>query len=73
MTNTDVVLNAYGLPFHPTDTYVHWTEKDPIAKMKELRVAYEALGDVNKKALEVLLSAAWNSGYDNAEDNHQDN
>jgi len=70
--DVDPCLNARGLPYHATDTYIHWTERDPVTKMKELREAYDALTKGDKSLiehLETLLQAAYNSGGDDERDN----
>jgi hypothetical protein len=68
MTTSNVILNAYGLSFHFTDTFVCHSEKDPVAKMKELRAAYDAMVDTNHEALEVLLHTAYDTGYYNGKE-----
>lgn len=73
--DVDPCLNAYGLPFHNTDTYIHWTEKEPVIKMKKLREAYEALTKGDKslvKHLETLMQAAYDSGSDDQRDDDDD-
>jgi hypothetical protein len=67
--------NSRGLPFHPTDTYVNWQEKDPVQKMKKLRAIYDhiLLAGIPVKELEELLSDVYDSGRaDEADNNNPD-
>jgi hypothetical protein len=68
-------LNAYGFPYHATDTYIHWTERTPGEKMKQLRTIYDKIitSGVSVKELEVLLGAAYDSGRSDENDcNNED-
>jgi len=57
------ILNWAGLPPHPTDNYVHWTDKDPVARMHELRDLWKAaLFASSISSLEKLLEAAYIAG-----------
>ena len=74
---TTVITNGYGLPYHPTDSFIRWSEKDPIIKMKELREAYDALTERDQEMstlyLKTLLDAAYEKGsHDEAEANNPD-
>jgi len=67
-----VVSNAYGVVSHPTDEYIHWSKKDPVAEMTKLRAAYDKIEAAGLlKELNVLTSAAWEAGNnDGYEDGH---
>lgn len=71
VVEVDACLNAYGLPYHPTDTYVHWREKDPICEMNKIRAIYDQIinAGVTPKQLEELLQVAYYSGRDDQADN----
>ena len=62
------ILNWTKLPPHPTDTYVHWSDKNPVETMEKLRKAYDSLVGVDKKALELLLDTAYEAGRSDEHD-----
>lgn len=68
--DVDACLNAYGLPYHPTDTYVHWQDKDPVGKMKAMRALYDRVVEsgVTPTQLEELLQFAYDAGRDDQAD-----
>lgn len=62
---THKVINWFGEESHPTDSYIHWNNKQKEVKIKSktLRKAYDKIISVGlKKELELLLVAAYNSG-----------
>lgn len=51
--------NWFGLDPHPTDTLIHWSEKDPEAQAIVLREYYDILAsDGRQTILDKLLWAA---------------
>lgn len=61
--------NWLGLDAHPTDNYVHWTERDPEKLMLELRERYDKIVSAGlEKELKFLLDSAWNSANLDAND-----
>ena len=67
-------MNYEGLECHPTDEYVHWTERDRKGLMLKLRPAYDKIVSMDlKKELTILLEAAYDSGRsDEADCNNPD-
>jgi hypothetical protein len=57
------IKNWAGLPIHPTDEYVHWSEKNVATKMQELRQHWDNVVSAgSEESLKVLLSAAHQAG-----------
>jgi tRNA A37 N6-isopentenylltransferase MiaA len=57
--------------YHVTDTYVHWSEKNPEDLKKELRKRYDAIFDAGlEKELDFLLTIAYSAGIQDAADEH---
>jgi len=57
--------NWFGLEPHPTDEYIHWTQKNPKEVATKLRVAYDAIVYVGlRNELEQLLASAYATGRD---------
>jgi len=56
--------NWVGLESHPTDDYVHWSEKNPMEKMKKLRANWDYLttDEIDINSLKILLDAAYQAG-----------
>lgn len=54
-----MLTNWAGLSIHPTDEYVHWSDRDRVAKMHKLRAAWDTIiNDGHKDALMILMQAA---------------
>lgn len=54
-----MLTNWVGLNIHPTDEYVHWSEKNPKETMQKLRNAYDAIAELGQTDnLRMLLEAA---------------
>ena len=74
--DADVIKNSEGLEYHPTDRFVHWSEKNRKVKMIKLRTAYDNIKLVKAsliKDLEFLMEAAYQSGIeDEADSNNPD-
>jgi len=68
--DVDACLNAYGLPYHPTDTYVHWQDKDPTSTMKELREVYDKIlaAGITPTEIESLLETVYDAGRNDQAD-----
>lgn len=53
----DGQMNQCGLPVHPTDDLIHWSDVDPTNKMRTLRQAYDKIVDAGLLAdFELLRS-----------------
>ncbi len=65
--------NWFGIEPHITDTYIHWTEKDPVDVSIKLRKTYDEIVTKGlEKELDFLLSMAYDSGHDDSEDTHNE-
>ncbi len=61
--------NWLGIESHPTDEYIHWAERKPQDKMKELRTAYDKIKDAGLlKELEILTDASYDNARNEAAD-----
>lgn len=58
------MINWFGLESHKTDSFIHWTEKNPIKVSKELREVYDKIVE---KGLEKELTFLLRSVYEVAE------
>lgn len=61
---TEIIKNWVGIETHYTDSYVHWSEKEPEKKMLELREYWDKVvkNGADIDALKKLLDAAYQSG-----------
>ena len=55
---------------HPTDSYIHWTEKNPTKKAAQLRKAWDKLAYHDEEALVFLLREAYHMGELDENDSH---
>lgn len=72
----NIIKNAWGFESHPTDSLIHWSEKNPIEAAKKLRAAYNKLvkDEASKRALEYLMQESYLKGkYDEVENNAGEN
>lgn len=67
---TTEIKNSFGMLIHPTDSYIHWGEKNPEDKANKLRMNYDKIIQAGfKEELEYLLEEAYESGIDDENDN----
>ncbi len=65
--------NWFGIEPHVTDTYIHWTEKDPIKVSVKLRENYDKIKSAGlEKELDFLLSVSYDSGCSETEDSYNE-
>ena len=63
--------NWTRLSSHTTDDYVHWSEDDPIEKMKELRKLWDdILNTASASSFKKLLDEAYSAGRSDENDKH---
>ena len=66
--------NWFGMECHPTDQYIHWRLSDDkrLKQVKKLREAYDSVPPLYRKALDDLLTAAYNKGCEDERDCYDD-
>jgi len=69
------MMNRFGMTYHFTDRFIHWSEKNPVEKSIKLRMMYDRLAadNVCEKYLNELLDLANEVGYNEAEEDAAEN
>jgi len=58
-----MTINWFGLPYHPTDSYIDWRDRDRVEKAEKLRAAYNKIVAFGLEAeLKTIVDAAYEQG-----------